>query len=270
MPLGIRVAALLGIVIPVGMLAQLGHEEKQVLEGEVGDLSAENMVLIVEKKALVVEKKALVVEKEALAFENGTLAVEKEELVSENRALASERDAFAALSGEVDSLRVRLADSNKLLEIGRAERELLKHRVAGLSDRVGVLVEREESLHGIIDLLEGEVASSERRLEELAKNQSSELRDFRPLSAAAIVAANDPQVRLENDRLRNELSKHDEQVVELLGEIGVLNQELEVMRDERSRLGDQAQELSREAQEQRDAIDASVGNGGLAGLPEED
>ena len=116
-----------------------------------------------------------------------------------------------------------------------------------MSDQLATLRKREEALHGIIELLEGEVRSTEQRLERLAASRPrssfpppSELADVDPNTGRSPV---DPQLRSENERLRNELAKHDDQLAELLGEIGILSQELEIMRGERSQLRAEVERL---------------------------
>lgn len=166
------------------------------------------------------------------------------------------------LQVEVVELRTDLADEQLV-------RRSLEGKVAALGDQVAVLRKRESSLHGIIDLLEGEVISVERRLEKLAVNSPGANVNLTGLGAAALVASGDPQLRNENNRMRNELGKHDEQVAELLGEIGILNQELEIMRGERGQLQARVSELNMEVDRTREAIKHNAKSVDLAGLLDE-
>ena len=234
------------------MLTHLSFAERESLEESVDVLEGQTEMLEGQR--------------EQLEGRNEVLIIANAELASENETIAAERDVFKALSADVDLLRKELADSNRSLGLERTERVKLESEVAILADRVSLLAEREESLHGIIDLLEDEVASAEKRLEALAESNGPTLPDFGGLSASAIASSNDPLIRKENDQLRNELGKHDEQVSELLGEIGILNQELEVMRNERSKLNTQVRELTTEAERHRRTIDSGVGSAELAGL----
>lgn len=166
------------------------------------------------------------------------------------------------LQVEVVGLRADLADEQLV-------RRSLEGKIAALGDQVAVLRKRESSLHGIIDLLEGEVIAVERRLEKLAVNSPGANVNLTGLGAAALVASGDPQLRNENNRMRNELGKHDEQVAELLGEIGILNQELEIMRGERGQLQAQVSELNIEVDRTRAAMKHGAKSVDLAGLLDE-
>lgn len=214
LPWPIQAAAVLGIAVPIGMLAHLWHRDQQALASEVEGLKEEQV-------AIASDRDLLAAEASHFAAEAEKLAAEAEHLVEENTKLLGAREQLDLARAQLAAERDRSTD--------------LERQVVGLNKRVAVLGQREESLLGIIDLLEGEVASAERRLEKLAEAQPQVAPEFRHLTAAAIVASSDPQLRRENARLRNELQKHDEQVVELLAEISTLNQEIEIVREQGTR-----------------------------------
>ncbi len=246
LPLWIRASAVAGVAVPALMLTHLNHTEKE----ELAEAEA-----------------AARVEGEVLASQVGDLEGRNDVLTSKNAALEGERDMFAELLADVEAnatmLRERLAATQAQLGAESSERTRLEVEVEDLSGRVATLLEREEGLRGIIDLLEKEVESAETRLAKLKDERNDP--SIEALAAAAIVAArSDSLLRQENDRLRNEMRKHDDQVVELLGEIGVLNEELAIMRGEHERLLGQAEAMSREAEGQGEAI-----NSAFAGLVED-
>jgi septal ring factor EnvC (AmiA/AmiB activator) len=241
LPWVIRAAAVMGVAVPIGMLAHLSHEDQRQLGETIVVLEEKNMVVAAERDTFATIASEVGVVRADLATSNTLLATSNEALATSNGLLASERGRRVALESDLGQL----------------------------NEKVAVLGEREEALRGIIDLLEGEVSSAEGRIAKLAASQPQPL-DLTHLTAASIAASSDPQLRLENDRLRNELGKHDDQVVELLGEISVLNQELEMMRDERSRIGAEVGKLSKAAESQREALGESFDGAALAGVSDDE
>ena len=212
-----------GIAVPVGMLVHLSDLRERDLEGQVDVLEVESAHLGVENERL--GERAVVADR---------LEIEVAERQTEIGGL---RGQIAALGGQVEGLKRKLGQSERRLDVALSAKSALQGKVSELESKVASLGKREEALQGIIDLLEGEVASAERRLEKLAQNgPQAEM----PLSTLGF-SEQDGQVLRENDRLRNELRKHDDQLVELLAEISALNQELEIARGERSKISREAE-----------------------------
>ena len=228
-PWTLRIAAVAGIAVPVGMLVHVSDVEQRSLSGQVEQLRGQTSVLG-DANAVLGER---AVEADQLEVEVADLGQEVDDLTGQ----------IATLGGQVDGLKTDLQTSERRLDRELGAKVRLERKVADLSGQIAALGEREKAMRGIIDLLEGEVASAERRLEKLAANGP---KLEAPLTGIGLPQG-DGQARQENDRLRNELRKHDDQLVELLAEVSSLNQELEVARGERSKLGGEANGLSNEA-----------------------
>ncbi len=221
LPWGLRVLAAAGVLVPVGMIVHIADLQMGELETSVEGLREENGDLAVEREVLRLQ------------------VVEVEELGDKVEELGEERDHLAiqvaGFMGQVDALGEQLAGSQAALDEEKVANSRLRRDLRDSEGQVAALRKRERALHGIIDLLEGEIASAERRLDELTADRPQRDMRLSGLGNGSLAVPNDPGVMRENQRLRNELRKHDEQVAELLGEIGILNQELEIARSERAR-----------------------------------
>ena len=228
-PWTLRIVAAAGIAVPVGMLVHVSDVEQRTLSGQVEQLRGQTSVLG-EVNAVLSER----------AVEADRLEVEVADLGQEVDDLSGQ---IATLGGQMGGLKSKLQSSERRLDRELGAKVRLEREVDELSGQVAALGEREKAMRGIIGLLEGEVESAERRLEKLAENGPQ---PAPPLTGIGLPQG-DGQAYQENDRLRNELRKHDDQLVELLAEISSLNQELEIARGEQSKLGGEANGLSNEA-----------------------
>lgn len=223
LPWALRLVGAAAVLVPVGMLVHVNDLEKEELQGSVEGLEVVNEALAAEREVLAerAEKvEGLESEIEQMGEQRSNLALQVAGFLEQVEEMDAELESSKMALGEE-----RVANSN------------LQKKLGDLNGQVATLRKREGSLHDIIDLLEGEVASAERRLQKLTEGSPQPNFRISGLGQNGQGISDDPAVRYENERLRNELRKHDDQVTELLGEIGILNQELEIARTERARTG---------------------------------
>jgi len=209
------------VFVPVGMMVHLNDLQIGELQESVGGLRQANRGLVVERDSF-----------KQRAWEADGLEMLVESIGGERDDLALQ---VAGFMGKLEVLDGELAKSRVALGGEKVAKAILRKEVGELNSQVADLRRREDSLHGIIDLLEGEVASTERRLQKLVAGGPQAAFYLSGFDQNRFSNSNDPAVAHENERLQNALRSHDGEVTELLGEIGILNQELEIAREAASR-----------------------------------
>jgi chromosome segregation ATPase len=211
LPWVLRIAFAAGILIPVCMIIHSSDRQLQAME-----------------KSLQQKEKARV----SITGERDVLAQVAAQSAAQAMELSGEVQVIA---GSKRTMEQQLKESGKWLDDERRMRSSLQDKVATLSLQMKAYQEREGGLQDIIELLEGEVVSVEKRLEKM-----------RAQSTVTSVSANEHYGDAEG--------RQDAQVIALLNEIGIMNGEIETVREERDMFREELDRLAAGREEGRVAL----------------
>ncbi len=181
--------------------------------------------------------------------ERDVLALVAAEAAAEAGELSGE---IKVIAGNTLTLEQQLSESGKWLADERRMRSELQGEVSRISVQMTAFHKREEALQGIIELLESEVVSVENRLEKITKDRS-----MPQVSPNGLGASARPETL---------------QVVALLNEIGIMNREIEAVREERNALEAEVDRLAAGKGEEKIETGRSgkKTKGRLAGVDQDD
>lgn len=197
------------------------------------------------EESLKEEQKA----KMTVTGERDVLALVAAEAAAEAGELSGE---IKVIAGNTLTLEQQLSESGKWLADERRMRSELQGEVSRISVQMTAFHKREEALQGIIELLESEVVSVENRLEKITKDRS-----MPQVSPNGLGASARPETL---------------QVVALLNEIGIMNREIEAVREERNALEAEVDRLAAGKGEEKIETGRSgkKTKGRLAGVDQDD
>ena len=197
------------------------------------------------EESLQEEQKAKII----IAGERDVLALVAAEAAAEAGELSGE---IKVIAGNTLTLEQQLSESGKWLADERRMRSELQGEVSRISVQMTAFHKREEALQGIIELLESEVVSVENRLEKITKDRS-----MPQVSPNGLGASARPETL---------------QVVALLNEIGIMNREIEAVREERNALEAEVDRLAAGKGEEKIETGRSgkKTKGRLAGVDQDD
>ncbi len=208
LPWALRMTFAAGILIPVLMIV---HSSDHQLKDMKRSLQQQENARL-----------SVVEERDLLASAVARSAAQAKELAGDMKVM----------SGRKLLVEQQLEQSGKWLDDERRIRTGLQHELNKLSAEQNAYRKREEELHDIIELLEGEVASVEGRLNKLKAEQN----EARLAAKEAIEVQGQERVPPGNRSQGSSASGQDAQLIALLNEIGTMNSEIEKVRQERDRL----------------------------------
>ena len=225
MPWFLKVTFAVGVLVPVCMIVHSSdHHLKDM------------------KRELQLKESARLSAIEAMDMQSMIAA----QSATEAKQLAGEVKAIAGSKYLVEQ---QLKRSSKWLDDERQISTGLQQEINKLAAQRRVYQEREGELKDIIELLEGEVASVEGRLEKLKHEQ-----DVLQVASTNVVDVRDQEKVFDGVLPENSKSK-DAQMIALLNEVGIMNSEIEEVRQERDMLKNEL-----------DRITASYGDDGQSAL----
>ncbi len=225
MPWFLKVTFAVGVLVPVCMIV---HSSDRQLK----DM----------KQELQLKESARLSAIEAMDMQSMIAA----QSATEAKQLAGEVKAIAGSKYLVEQ---QLKRSSKWLDDERQISTGLQQEINKLASQRKAYQEREGELKDIIELLEGEVASVEGRLKKLKHEQ-----DVLQVASTNVVDVRDQETVFGGTLPGNSKSK-DAQMIALLNEVGVMNSEIEEVRQERDMLKNEL-----------DRITASYGDDGQSAL----
>ena len=210
MPWVLRIAFAAGIVISVCMIIHSSDRQLRAME-----------------ESFKLEEKARM----TLAGERDVMARVVARSAAETKELSGEIEVIA---GSKRAIEQQFKESGKWLDDERRIRSGLQDEVARLSVQMTAFQKREGALQDIIELLEGEVASVEKRLKKIKTEEAAPQVTPNISGGPEIFASAGPDILRKNGYRGNNKGSHDAQVIALLNEIGTMNGEIEEVREERN------------------------------------
>ena len=212
LPWVVRIMFSAAIVIPVVMIIYSSDLEFRALEESLKD----------EQDAKII-----------IAGERDVLALVAAEAAAEAGELSGK---ISAIAENKSTLEQQLTESGKWLADERRIRLGLQGEVTRLSVKMAAFQKREGDLQDIIELLEGEVASVEKRLEKVRAQETVAPGSPHIPEETQLMAPEIPYAFRGNEYQGNNHGSHDAQVIALLNEIGIMNGEIAEVREERNML----------------------------------
>ncbi|MFP6875117.1 MAG: hypothetical protein VCA55_16585 [Verrucomicrobiales bacterium] len=206
LPWLIRIMFAAAIVISIGMIIYSSDLEFRALEESLNE----------EQKAKII----ITGERDVLALVAAEAAAEAGELSGEITVIAE----------NTSTLEQQLTESGMWLTDERRIRSGLQDEVSRLSVQMAAFQKREEALQGIIELLESEVVSVENRLDKITGDQLTPQVNLNDFGTSEFIASASTETLQANEHP----GSHDAHVVALLNEIGIMNREIEAVREERN------------------------------------
>lgn len=214
MPWPLKMTFALGVLVPVSMIVH--SSDYQLKEMKRGLQLKES------------ERLSAVEEMDMQSMIAAQSAAEAKQLAGEVKAIA----------GSKRLVEQRLEQSSKWLDDERQISTGLQQEVNKLAAQRKAYQEREGDLKDIIELLEGEVASVEGRLEKLKDAQN-----VLQVASTNIGDVRD-QERVFGRVLAENGKSKDAQLIALLNEVGLMNSEIEEVRQERDMLKNQLDRIT--------------------------
>ncbi len=216
LPWSLRIVFAAGIIIPVCMIIHSSDIELRSME-----------------QSLKQEEKARI----SVSGERDMLT----KVVEQSAARAEELSGkLEVITGSKRAIEQRLEESGKWLNDERRIRSSLQERVSSLSGKMTDYQNREDALQDIIELLEGEVASVEKRLQKIKSQENVTRVAPNVAGVGEFIASRGPK----SFNGPEHHGSHDAPVIALLNEIGVMNREIEEVREERNMLKAELERLA--------------------------
>lgn len=219
LPWSLRISFAAGIIIPVCMIIHSSDRQFRAMEESLKQGEKSRM---------------------SVAGERDVLTKVVEQSVAEAKELSGK---IEVITGSKRTIEQQLKESGQWLDDERRIRSSLQDEVTRIAGQMTAYQKREGDLQDIIELLESEVASVEKRLEKIKTRETAAPVPPHVSGESQFIAPEIPDALRGSEYDGNNNGSHDAQVIALLNEIGIMNGEIEEVREERNMLREELDRL---------------------------